>query len=129
MAMAVVNCCAVGIYPSQKVLDWAQGLDLDIDAAGAREPCLYLIPYYETQEEAGEILEEVCEAIFGAELDYWDRDTGAWPAEHHAGPNCIPQLTCQPHQGLIAQGDHLVSRCPGWTEDLLRQRWWAPEVG
>ncbi len=48
---------------------------------------------------------------------------------HHAGPNCIPLLTCQLHQGLIAQGDHLVSRCPGWTEDLVRQRGWAPEVG
>ncbi len=48
---------------------------------------------------------------------------------HHAGVNCIPLLTCQLHQGLIAQGEHLVSRCPGWTEDLVRQRGWAPEVG
>lgn len=79
--MAVVNRCAVGIYPSQKLLDWAQGLDLDIDAAGAQEPCLYLIPDYDTQEEAEEILEEVYEAIFEAELDYWHRDTGTWPAE------------------------------------------------
>jgi hypothetical protein len=47
---------------------------------------------------------------------------------HHAGVNCIPLLTCQLHQGLIAQVDHLVSRCPGWTEDLVRQRGWAPEV-
>ena len=44
-------------------------------------PCLYLIPDYDTQEEAEGILEEVYEAIFEAELDYWNRDTGTWPAE------------------------------------------------
>ena len=46
---------------------------------------------------------------------------------HHAGPNCIPLLTCQLHQGLLAQGEHLTSRCRGWTDDLARQRGWAPE--
>ena len=30
---------------------------------------------------------------------------------HHAGAQCIPLLTCQLHRGLIAQGDHLLSRC------------------
>ena len=48
---------------------------------------------------------------------------------HHAGPQCIPLLTCQLHQGLIAQGDHLLSRCQGWTDDMTRQRGWAPEAG
>ncbi len=42
--MAVVNRCAVGIYPSQKLLDWARQLELDVDVAGASEPCLYLGP-------------------------------------------------------------------------------------
>ncbi len=79
--MAVVNRCAVGIYPAQQLLEWARGLDLDVEVAGATEPCLYLIPEYDAQEEAEEILEEVYEAIFEAELDYWHRDTGTWPAE------------------------------------------------
>jgi hypothetical protein len=48
---------------------------------------------------------------------------------HHAGAQCIPLLTCQLHQGLIAHGDHLLSRCQGWTDDMTRQRGWAPEVG
>jgi hypothetical protein len=48
--MAVVNRCAVGIYPSGHLLDWARRLDLDVDAAGASKPCLYLIPDYETAE-------------------------------------------------------------------------------
>ena len=46
---------------------------------------------------------------------------------HHAGVNCIPVLTCQLHQGLIAHGEHLVSRCQGWTDDMARQRSCAPE--
>ncbi|WP_255093333.1 galactose oxidase [Synechococcus sp. J7-Johnson] len=47
---------------------------------------------------------------------------------HHAGVDCIPLLTCQLHQGLLAQGEHLTSRCQGWTEDMTRQRGWCPEV-
>ena len=47
---------------------------------------------------------------------------------HHAGVNCIPVLTCQLHQGLIAHGEHLTSRCQGWTDDMTRQKGWAPEV-
>jgi len=47
---------------------------------------------------------------------------------HHAGVNCIPVLTCQLHQGLIAHGEHLTSRCQGWTDDMARQKGWAPEV-
>jgi hypothetical protein len=47
---------------------------------------------------------------------------------HHAGVNCIPLLTCQLHQGLIAHGEHLTSRCQGWTDDMVRQQGWAPEV-
>jgi hypothetical protein len=47
---------------------------------------------------------------------------------HHAGPGCVPLLTCQLHQGLIAHGDHLTHRCASWTDDQVRQRGWAPEV-
>ena len=41
--------------------------------------------------------------------------------QHHAGVNCIPLLACQLHQGLIAHGEHLTSRCQGWTNDMARQ--------
>jgi hypothetical protein len=47
---------------------------------------------------------------------------------HHAASSGIPLLTCQRHQALLAHGDHLTHRCPGWTDDLHRQRGWAPEV-
>ena len=32
---------------------------------------------------------------------------------HHAGVNCIPVLT---------------SRCQGWSDDMVREQGWAPEV-
>jgi hypothetical protein len=48
---------------------------------------------------------------------------------HHAGVNCIPLLTCQLHEGLITHGEHLIRRCQGWTDDMARQRGWAPEAG
>jgi hypothetical protein len=48
---------------------------------------------------------------------------------HHAGAECIPVLTCQLHRGQIAQGEHLIRRCQGWTDDMVRQQGWAPEVG
>jgi hypothetical protein len=47
---------------------------------------------------------------------------------HHSGVNCIPLLTCQLHQGLIAHGEHLTHRCHGWTEDQVRRHGWAPEA-
>ena len=37
-------------------------------------------------------------------------------------------MTCQLHQGLIAHGEHLTSRCQGWTYDMAIKRGWAPEV-
>jgi hypothetical protein len=47
---------------------------------------------------------------------------------HHTGAECIPVLTCQLHRGQIAQGEHLIRHCQGWTDDMVRQRGWAPEV-
>ena len=46
---------------------------------------------------------------------------------HHAGVNRILVLTCQLHQGLMAQGELLTRRCQGWTDDLARHRGWCPE--
>ena len=47
---------------------------------------------------------------------------------HHPEPDDIPLLACHLHQGLIAHGEHLTRRCSGWTENLRRQRGWAPEA-
>jgi hypothetical protein len=45
---------------------------------------------------------------------------------HHPGANCNPLLTCHLHGGLIAHGEHPTHRCQGWTDDMVRQRGWAP---
>ncbi len=47
---------------------------------------------------------------------------------HQAGVSCIPLLTCQLHQGLLALGGHLIRRCQGWTDDMTRQRGWCPDL-
>jgi hypothetical protein len=52
------------------------------------------------------------------------------PGESVAGiqpddPAAAPKL----HRGLIAQGEQLLNRCQGWTDDMTHQRGWAPEVG
>jgi hypothetical protein len=37
-------------------------------------------------------------------------------------------LTCQFHQGLIGQGEHLTRRCPNWAGETTGARGWAPEA-
>lgn len=41
---------------------------------------------------------------------------------HHPGVNCIPLLTCQLHQGLLAHGEHLTRSCHGWTKKMAPMR-------
>ena len=47
---------------------------------------------------------------------------------HHLGEGEIPLLTCQFHQGLIGQGEHLTRRCPNWSSEATSPRGWAPEA-
>lgn len=47
---------------------------------------------------------------------------------HRVAADGIPELACELHRALIPQGVHLANRCQGWTDDLVRQQGWAPEV-
>jgi hypothetical protein len=47
---------------------------------------------------------------------------------HHGGPDGVPLLTCQWHQGLISHGDHLTHRCPSWTSHRHLAGGWCPEA-
>ena len=47
---------------------------------------------------------------------------------HRVAADGIPEFTCELHRALIGQGVHLGSRWQGWTDDLVRQQGWAPEV-
>jgi len=98
----------------QHVLNGPDG----IDAAGVFDHDGQSSPV-RSQREASPILHAAIRSRRVCMTCHWFR--------HHAGVNCIPVLTCQLHQGLIAHGEHLASRCQGWADDQVRQRGWAPE--
>jgi hypothetical protein len=61
-------------------LDWASSLDdsgIVPDVSG--EQTVYLIPEYETDDEAKEILKAIYAEVFENELYGWHTDEAAWP--------------------------------------------------
>jgi len=76
----MLNRGVVIVRPKQPYLDWAAGLD---DSGIVPDPndeqTVYLIPSYDNDEEALEILENVHPAIFDNELYGWHTDEAAWP--------------------------------------------------
>jgi hypothetical protein len=76
----MLNRGVVIVRPKQPYLDWAAGLDdsgIVPDPNG--EQTVYLIPSYEDDEGAWEILQKVHTAIFANELHGWHTDETAWP--------------------------------------------------
>ena len=79
--MAVVNRCAIGLSPKPPLLEWAKELCTDEQmASAAEESSLYLIPTYDSDEEAMRLLEDGYETVFEAELELWCSDEDAWPS-------------------------------------------------
>jgi hypothetical protein len=77
----ILNRCAVTIAPRQPFIDWAQQLQPDQPLPpGGFEPGLYLLPAYDTSEEAIELLAQGYEEIFCAELESWSTDPATWPS-------------------------------------------------
>jgi len=68
------------VRPKQPYLDWAAGLD---DSGLVPDPdderTIYLIPTFEDDDEAWEIVEEIYAEVFERELDGWHTDAAAWP--------------------------------------------------
>ncbi len=68
------------VRPKQPYLDWAAQLD---DSGVVPDPeseaTVYLIPEFESDDEAWEILEDVYVEVFERELDSWHTDESAWP--------------------------------------------------
>ena len=76
----MLNRGVVIVRPKQPYLDWAAGLNdsgLVPDPNG--EQTVYLIPSYEDEDTAWELLQEVHMAIFENELHGWHTDEVAWP--------------------------------------------------
>ena len=68
------------VRPKQPYLDWAAALD---DSGLVPDPddeqTIYLIPGFDDDEEAWEIVVEIYAEVFERELDGWDTDETAWP--------------------------------------------------
>lgn len=79
--MKIINRCAITVEPLQAFIEWAQQLQPDQALPpGAFEPGFYLLPTYESREEAIGLLEQSYEEIFCAELEAWSTDPATWPS-------------------------------------------------
>ena len=75
----MLNRSAVMVRPKQPFLDWAaqtNGSDSRPDRDDER--VVYLIPEYDDEQEAWELVEEVYAEIFESELYGWHTDESAW---------------------------------------------------
>ena len=76
----MLNRGVVIVRPKQPYLDWAAGLDdSGLVPNSDDEQAVYLIPNFENNDEAWEILSEVYSEIFESELFAWHIDEKAWP--------------------------------------------------
>ncbi len=76
----MINRGVLIVRPKQPFLDWAAGLDdsgILPDPSG--EQTVYLIPNFDSYEEAWEIIEDVYLDVFENELEGWHTDESAWP--------------------------------------------------
>ena len=86
LPVKIVNRCAITVEPRQPFMDWAQRQQPDQPLPpGGFEPGLYLLPAYDTREEAIELLAQGSEEIFCAELESWSTDPATWPSPRSLG--------------------------------------------
>lgn len=83
--MNTINRSAVVVKPAQPFLDWLRRVDetsrhLTEDEFG-QEPTIYLLPKWETDDEALKYLADVCDEIFQEQLNSWYRVPSVWPAQ------------------------------------------------
>ena len=82
--METINRSALVVKPAQPFLDWLHRVDptsahLTLDDLRL-EPTIYLLPEWETEEEALQHLAEVSNEIFEEQLNDWYRVPSVWPA-------------------------------------------------
>ena len=76
----MINRGSVLVRPKQAYIDWAAQLDDTGVVPGAEnERTVYLIPEYNDDFEAMEILAEGFDMIFQLELGGWHADEDKWP--------------------------------------------------
>jgi len=76
----MLNRGVVMVRPKQPYLDWGLGVDdsgIAPDTAGERT--VYLIPSFESDDEAWELLSTAYDLIFEGELWGWHTEPADWP--------------------------------------------------
>ena len=81
--MDMINRSALVVKPTQRFLDWLHRVDptsahLTLQDL-RREPTIYLLPEWETEEEALKYLAEGSNEIFEEQLNGWYRVPSVWP--------------------------------------------------
>ena len=78
----MLNRAVLIVRPKQPFIEWAAGLDdSGLAPAADDEQTAYLIPSFEDEDEAWEILEELYATVFENELYDWDTDESNWPQD------------------------------------------------
>ena len=78
----MVNRSALIVRPKQPFLDWAMRLDdSGLVPSIDDEQTVYLIPEYDDDDHAAEILKLVFAEVFERELFEWHTDEAAWPKD------------------------------------------------
>ena len=78
----MINRSAVIIRPRQPYIDWAARLDdSGLLPDPNAEPTIYLIPDYDDDDEAWDLLAKYYTEIFEAELWGWHTVESDWPTE------------------------------------------------
>jgi hypothetical protein len=70
------------VRPAQPYLDWASSLEgfSDLRVPSGDEP-VYLLPEFDTFEEAEDMLRRIWPLIFESELSAWCTDESLWPQD------------------------------------------------
>src|SRR5450759_3864405 len=83
--MNTINRSAVIVMPAKAFLDWLHRVDptsADLTLEDLRrEPTIYLLPEYDTDQQARGHLKEVCGEIFEEQLNGWYRVPSVWPVD------------------------------------------------
>jgi hypothetical protein len=111
--MDAINRSAVIVLPAQPFLDWLHRADPTSAALSLedlrREPTTYLLPEYDTEEEARGYLREYGSEIFEEQLDGWYRAPSAWPVDR-TFDTFIRWFECSFHSVLVDLCDDPLMR-------------------
>jgi hypothetical protein len=76
----MLNRSAVVLRPRKPFLDWLRGLEGPTILPRPEDPpTLYLVPPFDDEEEAAEVLSRVFPGLFEEELNAWWTDPDGWP--------------------------------------------------